>query len=137
MIQIINFLKNLVGIILLIILVYFLGQILNYLSPLLIDKGWSAYFLVVFLESIVMTGLVLLQTILFMPFLYLITSKVAKISCSIITIIGLIISLITPWQFANAIGFSFIVIVWVFTLTIFICALYFSLFFAILSSKND
>lgn len=130
------FLKNLAGVILLILIVFFLTKTLNYFTPLLIDKGWLTYILVGLLYGTVTTLLILFQTLLFVPILHLITSKFAKVLCAIITIIGLILTIYTPWQFANVIGFSFIVIVWAVTLTIFIIGLFLVLLFAIFSSNE-
>ena len=134
--KVVRFFMNVFGIILFGIVVLALSQLFDFLSPKLIDLGWSAYFLIVLLEGIVFSLLMLFQIIVFMPFYYLITTGFAKIICSVFVIIGFIYSVITPWQFSNALGFSFIVLIWDITLTFFIFVIYYSLFYFLLISKD-
>jgi hypothetical protein len=118
---------NFIGVVLFLVLTFFLSLFLDYLSPKLITLGWISYLVLVFLESVVLTIINLFSVAILYPFAYLITSNVAKIICAVIGIIGFIYSVSTPWQYANIIGYRFIVIIWCFTLTIFIAGLFYSI----------
>jgi hypothetical protein len=132
----ISFFKNLLGIIIFLVIIFLVSQLLDYLSPKLITLGWAAYIGIGIFQGIVIGILQMFLLSIFFPLLYLITSKSAKLICAIIGILGFIYSVITPWQYANVIGFRFIVIIWCVTLTIFIGTLFFSFLLAVLSSPE-
>jgi hypothetical protein len=135
--KIIKFIFNLLGIFLFGIVVVVLSQLFDYVAPKLIDLGWPAYFLSVIIgEGLIIGTLTLLQLVIGAPFYYLISAKFAKIICIIFSVLGFLYSISTPWQFANAIGFSFIVFIWCFTLTIMIFSAFFGLVLATLFSKK-
>ncbi len=115
-----RFLLNIIGIILFGIVIVLLCELFDFLAPKLIDEGWKSYLLIGFTMGIVMTLIAILQTLIFFPFYYTITSFFSKITCTILATCGFLYSIITPWQFSNAIGFNLIVIVWFLTLTVFI-----------------
>lgn len=134
--QIYSFFKNTFGILLFLILTILLSQFLDYLSPKLIVLGWVAYFFVVFLEGIVLTLINLSLLGISYPFTKLVSSTVAKVLCVIIALCGFIYSVTTPWQFANLTGYSFIAIIWCFTLTLFIGVIFLLLTIAVLHSPQ-
>jgi hypothetical protein len=135
--EVVSFIMNILGIILFGIVVVVLTQLFDYFAPKLIELGWPAYFISVILGEGLIIGLItLLQVVIGSPFYFLITAKFAKIICIIFSVFGFLYSISTPWQFANAIGFSFIVFIWCFTLTIMIFSAFFGLVLAALYSKN-
>jgi hypothetical protein len=135
--KIIIFIFNLLGIILFGIVVVVLSQLFDYVAPKLIDLGWPAYFLSVILgEGLILGTMTLLQVVIGSPFYFLVTARFAKIICIIFSVFGFLYSITTPWQFANAIGFSFIVFIWCFTLTIMIFSAFYGLILATLFSKK-
>ena len=135
--KVFRFFMNIFGIILFGIVVVVLSQLFDYVAPKLIELGWPAYFLSAILgEGIIVGTITLLQVVIGSPFYYLITAKFAKIICIIFSVFGFLYSITTPWQFANAIGFSFIVFIWCFTLTIMIFSAFYGLVLATLLSKN-
>lgn len=131
------FFKNSFGVLFFSIITLLLCRVFDQIVPLLIELGWASYLLVVFIESIIIGVLTLFSTILFIPFRYLITSKQTKICCLLISLVGLVYSLIIPWRFSFVYGFSFIVIVWDITLSVFIVGVFYILQYLILiSGKN-
>ena len=110
--KVVIFFMNIFGIILFGIVVVILSQLFDYFAPKLIELGWPAYFLSVILgEGLIVGTITLLQVVIGSPFYFLITAKFAKIICIIFSVFGFLYSITTPWQFANAIGFSFIVFI--------------------------
>jgi hypothetical protein len=132
-----SFFNNLFGIVIFFAFIVIISLIFDYLSPKLITLGWTAYIVVGILESIVIGSLQIGLMLIFVPLFYLVTSKSAKILCTLIAAIGFFYSVITPWQYANIIGFRFIVIIWCVTLTIFISVLFISFVWAILFSSES
>ena len=135
--KVVIFFMNIFGIILFGIVVVILSQLFDYFAPKLIELGWPAYFLSVILgEGLIVGTITLLLLVVGAPFYFLITAKFAKIICIIFSVFGFLYSITTPWQFANAIGFSFIVFIWCFTLTIMIFSAFFGLVLATLFTKK-
>lgn len=132
--QIALFFKNIFGVILFFVIIFSLSQLLDYLSPKLITLGWISYIVVGIFQSIIVMLLQLSLLSILFPLFYLISSKIAKLVCAIIGVTGFIYSVITPWQYANAYGYSLIVVIWCITLTIFIFGLFYS-FVTVLFSK--
>ena len=136
--KVVRFIMNVFGIILFGIVVLILCQLFDYVAPKLIDLGWLAYFLSVILgEGLIVGTITLLQVVIGSPFYFLITARFAKIICIIFSVFGFLYSITTPWQFANAIGFSFIVFIWCFTLTIMIFSAFYGLVLTTLLPKNN
>lgn len=134
--KLILFLKNLVGVLLFFAVILFLSQLLNYLSPELITLGWIAYIGVAIFQSIIIGILQLVLFSIFYPLFKLLSLKSAKLICAAIGIFGFIYSVLTPWEFANIVGYNFITIVWCITLTIFISALFYGFISVIFISPN-
>lgn len=135
---VVRFLMNFFGIILFGIVVVIFSQLFDFVAPKLIELGWPAYFLSVILgEGLIVGILTLLQLVIGAPFYFLITGKFAKILCVIVSVLGFVYSITTPWQFANAIGFSFIVFIWCFTLTLMIFSAFLGLVLATLYSRKN
>lgn len=131
-----SLITNILGIIFFLALIFFLSLFFDYLSPKLITLGWTAYLGLVLVGSVVSTILTLIGYAILFPLIYLITTKTAKILCVILTIIGFIYSVSTSWQYANIIGYSFIVIIWCITLTFFIVGLYYLILMGVFISPE-
>ena len=134
--KLILLLKNFVGVLLFFIVILLLSQLLNFLSPELITLGWIAYIGVVIFESIIIGILQLVLLSIFYPLYKLISFRSAKLICVVIGIFGFIYSVLTPWQFANVVGYNFITSIWCITLTLFIFALFYGFIVLIFLSPN-
>lgn len=134
--KLILLLKNFVGVLLFFIVILLLSQLLNFLSPELITLGWIAYIGVVIFESIIIGILQLVLLSIFYPLYKLISFRSAKLICVVIGIFGYIYSVLTPWQFANVVGYNLITSIWCITLTLFISALFYGFIVVIFLSPN-
>lgn len=130
------FFKNLLGVIFFLAVTIFVSLMMDYLSPKLIILGWKSYFGIAFIASVVQVVIQMFFMSVFFPIVYLINSKSSKIICILIAIFGFIYSVTTPWQYANVIGYRFIVIVWCISLTIFISGLFFGFLFMVLAPSE-
>lgn len=129
---------NLLGVLVYTIAVALLCMLFDYAVPKLIELGWAAYLVVTVLgEGIIVGTITLFQFVIGSPFYFLIKRKFAKITCSIITFIGLLYSIIIPWKFGNTYGFSLIVFIWCFTLSIIILSTFFGLLLLTNHSRNN
>ena len=122
---ILNVLKNLGGILVYLTISILITNTIRYIAPILIVKGWMAYFLTVFIVGIVEALISLTLTFFSMLLLHLIDMRFSKYFCILVSIVCLIYSIIIPWQFLSVYGFSFIGLIWTLTFSFAIVMTYY------------